>query len=57
MDVKRPEIQECFLRAGAEYDAWDATWRVRSRAAGMDAFPGQVAAALHPCRGGKLLIW
>lgn len=29
MDPQRPEIQECFLRAGAECSAWRYTWKVR----------------------------
>lgn len=28
-----PVIQECFLRAGAEFDSWAYTWRVRGLAA------------------------
>lgn len=28
MDVKRDDIQECFLRAGAEFDAWGSCWRL-----------------------------
>lgn len=31
MNPSRPEIQEAFLRAGAEMDAWRYTWRVRAR--------------------------
>ena len=31
MDPQRPEIQECFTRAGAEMDAWKYTWRVSYR--------------------------
>eukprot|EP00775_Hariotina_reticulata_P012948 gene12948-13076_t len=28
MAPARPEVQECFLRCGAEFDAWKFTWRV-----------------------------
>jgi hypothetical protein len=33
MSPQRLEIQECFLRAGAEFDSWQYTWRVRGRRA------------------------
>lgn len=36
MDPARPEIQECFTRAGAEMDAWKYTWRV-SAPSGLEA--------------------
>ncbi|KAF6253263.1 Alpha/Beta hydrolase protein [Scenedesmus sp. NREL 46B-D3] len=28
MSKDRPEVVECFLRAGAEFDSWQYTWRV-----------------------------
>uniref|UniRef100_A0A383VKF6 AB hydrolase-1 domain-containing protein n=1 Tax=Tetradesmus obliquus TaxID=3088 RepID=A0A383VKF6_TETOB len=28
MSKSRPEVVECFLRAGAEFDSWQYTWRV-----------------------------
>jgi hypothetical protein len=31
MDPQRAEVQECFLRAGAEVDAWKHDWRVGDR--------------------------
>jgi hypothetical protein len=29
MGKHRLEVVECFLRAGAEFDSWQYTWRVR----------------------------
>jgi hypothetical protein len=28
MSKARPEVVECFLRAGAEFDSWKYIWRV-----------------------------
>lgn len=39
MDPARPEIQECFTRAGAEMDAWKYVWRVSIRLASLHGEP------------------
>lgn len=43
MDPQKIEIQQCFLRAGAEMDAWKYTWRVGASTAAAASAMWQAA--------------